>query len=103
VINKKNVLGKAPFDLGTKDAIHVAIVAVRAGQLVQPGQRCGLNEHREAVPNEKGVGVADPFVKGPILTGTSFWLLMAQDEVPNVQHVWELDGVVERVGWGNGQ
>lgn len=89
MINKKNVLGKSPSDLGDKDAIHVAIVAVRAGKPIAPGSRVGLNEFSEAVPDEKGPGVADPFLKSTILTGQSFWLLMAQTEIPNVRHVWE--------------
>lgn len=89
MINKKNLLGKKPQELGDKDAIHVAIVAVRAGLTVHPGARCGINEHREAVPDDKGVGVADPFLKAPVMRGESFWLLLNQDAVPNVRHVWE--------------
>lgn len=89
MINKKNLLGTKPIDLGTKDAIHVAIVAVRAGGPLNPGQRCGLNADREAVADAKGVGVADPFFKGVIVRGQPFWLLLCQDEVPNVAHVWE--------------
>lgn len=90
MINKKNVLGKQPDELGTKDAIHTAIVSVRAGSLIRPGQRCKMNEFNEAVPDSKGVGVADPFWRnGNITVGQEFWLLLAQDEVPNVQHVWE--------------
>lgn len=89
MINKKNVLGKTPEELGDKDAIHVAIVAVRAAGLIKPGQRCGINEHQEAEPDEKGIGVADPFMKRAILTGQWFWLLLAQDQVPNVRHVWD--------------
>jgi hypothetical protein len=89
VINKKNLLGKEPAELGAKDAIHTAIVAVRAGSPIQPGQRCKLNEHREAVPDAKGVGVADPFRYDVIARGKPFWLLLCQDEIPNVQHVWE--------------
>jgi len=89
MINKKNVLGKHPEELGAKDAIHVAIVSVRAGKPIEPGQRCGLNEFNEAVPNNKGVGVADPFQKHTILRGENLWLLLDQDSVPNVQHVWE--------------
>lgn len=89
MINKKNVLGKHPEELGVKDAIHTAIVSVRAGACVQPGQRCGLNEFNEAVPNPKGPGVADPFLRSPVTRGESFWLLLDQDSVPNVQHVWE--------------
>jgi len=89
MINKKNLLGKQPFDLGIKDAIHTAIVSVRAARPLQPGQRCGLNEHGEAVPDKNGPGVADPFLKSPILLGQAFWLLLNQDSVPNVMHVWE--------------
>ena len=89
MINKKNLLGKTPHELGDKDAVHVAIVAVRAACLIEPGARCGLNEHREATPDAKGCGVADPFRKDSITTGQSFWLLLNQDEVPNVRHVWE--------------
>jgi hypothetical protein len=89
VINKKNVLGKTPVELGTKDAIHTAIVSVRAAKIIQPGERCGINEFGEAEPTgAKWVGVADPF-RDSIARGESFWLLLNQDAVPNVQHVWE--------------
>jgi len=89
VINKKNVLGKTPEELGDKDAIHVAIVAVRANRAIEPGAKCSLNADREAIPDHKGIGVADPFRKKTILRGETFWLLMAQDSIPNVQHHWE--------------
>lgn len=89
MINKKNVLGKAPFDLGQKDAIHVAIVAVRSAGPISPGQRCALNEFNEAVPRNDGPGVADPFLKGIIQTGQAFWFMLDQTEVPNVTHVWD--------------
>jgi hypothetical protein len=89
VINKKNLLGKQPAELGLKDAIHTAIVSVRAGGPIKPGQRCGMNKDREAVANSKGPGVADPFLKETITRGQAFWLLLNQDEIPNVQHVWE--------------
>lgn len=89
MINKKNLLGKTPGELGLKDAIHTAIVSVRAGKPIKPGQRCGLNKDREAVPDEKGPGVADPFRTGTIIRGMAFWLLLNQDEVPNVRHEWE--------------
>lgn len=89
MINKKNVLGREPAELGTKDAIHTAIVAVRAGEPLRPGQRCSINNEREAVCDANGIGVADPFLKGTIIRGQPFWLLLGQEEVPNVQHVWQ--------------
>jgi hypothetical protein len=89
MINKKNLLGKTPDELGSKDAIHTAIVAVRAATSMEPGTRCKINKYNEAEPDSKGVGVADPFLKNTIIRGRPFWLLLAQDEVPNVRHVWE--------------
>ncbi len=90
MINKKNMLGKSPEELGAKDAIHVAIVSVRAARPIKPGQWCGLNKEREAIPDDKkGCGVADPFRTEIILTGQYFWLMMDQSEIPNVQHHWE--------------
>ena len=95
MINKKNVLGKTPQELGEKDAIHVAIVAVRADGVIHAGARVGMNEFGEAFETYRsdkkvGVGVADPFRKNKIIaTGEVFWLLIDQADVPNVQHVWE--------------
>lgn len=89
VINKKNVLGKHPLELGVKDAIHTAIVSVRAGASIKPGQRVGMNEYHEAVPNSKGPGIADPFLRETIMSGQHFQLMLDQDQVPNVQHQWD--------------
>jgi hypothetical protein len=89
VINVKNVLGKLQDKAGVKDAVHVAIVSVRAGQLIKPGSRCSLNEFNEAVVNNKGYGIADPWLNSNIKTGDIFLLILGQNEIPNVRHVWE--------------
>ncbi len=89
MINKKNLLGKIPDELGLKDAIHVAIVSVRAKGPIAPGTRCAMNADREAIESANGPGIADPFLKNTIQTGQAFWLLLNQDEVPNVRHVWD--------------
>ena len=89
MINKKIVLGKPPKELGVKDAVHVAIVSVRAAERIELGARCSLNKYNEAVNDSKGPGIADPFRKEEILTGVNFLMLMNPDEVDNVQHYWE--------------
>lgn len=91
MINKKNKLGKAPLDLGVKDAIHIAIASVRAGSYLNPGDPVKINEFGEGVKSSKkdSVGVVDPFLKGGIQRGQNFWILLSQTEIPNVQHVWE--------------
>lgn len=89
MLNKKNLLGKIPASLGIKDAVHTAIVAVRAGCRIEPGQKCSIDKNREAIPDfKKGCGIADPWRK-EINTGDVFWLILNQDEIPNVQHTWE--------------
>lgn len=89
MINKVNLLHHTPEQAGIKDAIHVAIVSVRAAHMIKPGQRCGLNEYNEAVTTSKGSGVANPFLKKNIQRGELFFLLLDMQEVPNVQHTWE--------------
>lgn len=90
MINKKNVLGKTPSEIGIKDAIHTAIVSVRAGSLIRPGDKCKINQYNEAVAcNSNSIGVADPWHNGNIIAGNIFWLIINQDEIPNVRHVWD--------------
>lgn len=89
VINKKIVLGKVPEELGVKDAVHVAIISVRAARRIELGQKCSLNKYGEAEPDGKGIGVADPFRRQEIYTGDYFILLINPDVVDNVTHHWE--------------
>lgn len=89
MINKQNLLGKTPDEIGTKDAIHVAIVSVRAGEYIARGQRFKLNEFNEAVADHDGFAVVDPFRKSDVTRGDVFWGLLDQREVPNVRHEWD--------------
>ena len=89
MINKQNLLGKTPDEIGTKDAIHVAIVSVRAGGHIARGHRFKMNEFNEAVADSNGFAVVDPFRKSDVARGDVFWGLLDQREVPNVRHVWD--------------
>lgn len=91
MINKKKLLGKEPELIGDKDAVHVAIISVRAGSSIESGEWCKLNEFNEAVPcnRESAVGVADPWRKGVINTGSLLWLLPNPDSIANVAHTWD--------------
>jgi len=88
MINKRKYLGKCPDELGVKDAVHVAIVSCVAGSAIKPGNRVELNKDGQAVPSEKGFGVADPFVE-VIARGQNFWVMMDPDSVVTVSHSWE--------------
>jgi len=91
-INKKTLLGRTPDELGTKDAVHVAIVSLRAAKTLLPAQRITLNENREAIPTsdkKKSFGITDPFRDDKVLRGEVFWAILDMNEIPNVRHDWD--------------
>lgn len=95
-INKKRFLGVPPESAGLKDAIHVAIVSVVAGETLKAGQAFELNEHRHAVAargrNKKTLtGVVDPFGDEFINRGEIVWGIVHPDHVERVEHHWETD------------
>lgn len=91
MINKKNELGRVPEELGQKDALHVAIVSVRTGETLKPGDRVKMKDGFAVKSNvNDAIGVVDPFRKeDKILLGEDIWILLGLKEVPNVKHVWD--------------
>lgn len=89
-INKKTFLGKVPVELGLKDAVHVAIVSLRAGQALSPGDSIKMNANGEAIwcNAKESFGVVDPYRTNKIPRGGYFWCQMNMDEIENVKHVW---------------
>lgn len=93
MINKQKFLGKRPLEAGQKDAVHVAIVSVRADGPVDAGSRVKINEHGEGKSvgyhNKDFDGIADPFMKDSVVAGQFFWMLIDPKEIGEVAHVWE--------------
>lgn len=89
-----------------RDAIHIALLPVIAGEDVSPGQtlrfaygstsrvlRC--EEHYNDVKDI--VGIADPFIKGwDIPAGTRFWMFMLPNTVTGMRHEWKHPAVDDR-------
>jgi hypothetical protein len=75
---------------GERDAIHVAITPVEAGQDLARGQRVriidGLAYH---VFGERGVGVVDPFLPEGVKRGQRFMLFVYPDTITSLHHEWE--------------
>jgi len=73
-----------------RDAIHVAVMAVRAMRTVRPGQHIGIVEPGWASPAVQNlIGIADPFLSGTIETGEWFWMLLYPRTITTLRHVWE--------------
>lgn len=74
-----------------RDAIHVAVAPVVAGETLDPGQ--GLvftqkndNEVRKGTVNT--VGVVDPFLKGYVRKGQRFWMFLNPGSINSLRHDW---------------
>lgn len=80
---------------GGRDAIHLAVEPVIAGELLCPGQDIGVkngkayhNKDKYYAHCDKYVGIVDPFLKQDILPGQKFWLVVYPRQITSLRHVW---------------
>ena len=90
------VLGKLVTGSAHRDAVHVAVVPVVAGQDLLPGDhvrlvagralRLGLGMRR--APGVT-IGVVDPFLDvAMVRKGECFWLCLYPGTITSLRHVW---------------
>jgi hypothetical protein len=99
--DKRTVTTDALETLGTiitpaekRDAIHLAVENVIAGEDLMPGENVSLilgyafaiKEYRNDL---KAVGIVDPFLKEPVRTNQRFWLVVYPRQIKSLRHVWE--------------
>lgn len=76
-----------------RDALHVAVAPVYAGQRLDPCDRVYVSAGRafkaELNPGAAAVGIVDPFLTEPVYLGQRFWLLMMPGSVTALRHEWE--------------
>lgn len=102
--DKRKVSTDALETLGTiidstakRDAIHVGVEPVEAGEKLYTGQDIALIEDKAyastAILQSKGikpVGIVDPFLKEPaVFPGQWFWLIVYPRTITSLRHVWE--------------
>ncbi len=74
-----------------RDAIHVAVAPVKAGQDLKAGDsvRIDKKDQTAIVCNARDrVGVVDPFLMTTVSKGERFWLFMTPNTVTNLRHAW---------------
>lgn len=95
-------LGMIHFKPEHRDAIHLAVEPVKAGEHLQPGEQIGvLNgiaysagsqlDNGADDPNPikiKAQGIVDPFLPRTVKRGESFWFIMNPRMVTSLRHVW---------------
>lgn len=75
-----------------RDAIHLAVEPMIAGQRLKPGQPVsvispGIAGTISAIT--KPVGIVDPFLTAPVKPGERFYLVLYPGQVRSLRHVWE--------------
>lgn len=77
---------------GGRDAIHLAVEPVEAGESLNKGEDLVLIEGKAFAaihhPDQKPLGIADPFLKERIQKGQKFWLVVYPRQITSLRHVW---------------
>ncbi len=94
--DKRTVATDALLTLGTfiggaekRDAIHLAVEPVIAGDTMRPGDHVTVTEGVATLTDPgKGLGIVDPFLPGLVRKGQRFWFVMYPRAVHSLRHVW---------------
>lgn len=85
-------LGQLITEEVSRDAIHIAIIPVRATEILRPGQHVGLQSGSELFVGKKfkpHVGIVDPFLTRPVKKDDIFYLCLYQNTITGMRHTWE--------------
>lgn len=74
---------------GTRDAVHVACIAVRAAGHLKAGDNVGIVMGKASMTAKKNVGIVDPFLKEELYYGKKFWLYLYPRTITGLNHHWE--------------
>lgn len=83
-------LGMIHFRPEGRDAIHLAVEPIEAGETLQPNDDVYVNDGR-AYKYGKGkrLGKVDPFLPGSVHPGQRFWLVVYPRMITSLRHVWD--------------
>ena len=94
--DKRTVHTDALDTLGTvistnekRDAIHIAVEPVVAGEILGPGDHVRVTDGiATKTMLNTGVGIVDPYLIHPVHKGERFWLLIYPRQIKSLRHVW---------------
>ena len=74
-----------------RDAIHLAVEPVIAGEKLRPGMHIGLQNGVafKADSHIKALGIVDPFLTKTVMMDEKFYLILFPRMITSLRHVWE--------------
>lgn len=88
---EKVELGKLiAFDANPgRDAVHIAVAPVVAGEKLWAGYEVGfLDDRTVGTAAAVKVGIVDPYLKGSVRKGEKFYVCLFPNTVTSLRHVW---------------
>ena len=88
--------GLLPDDAGGRDAVHVAVISAVAAHKLRHGDDIGFapdrvtdrGEHYATTDSETFLGIVDPFLTKPVMSGQRFWLYIYPRKITGLNHQW---------------
>lgn len=85
----KTEVGNLVDSKAPRDAIHVAIVAVQAGEWLNPGEKVTMLQGRAYIAQaQRALGVVDPFLSEGVGRLDWFYLFLNPGSITSLRHEW---------------
>lgn len=83
-------LGQLISGPAVRDAVHIAIAPVIAGQDLKPGEHVQLIIKGEniVIKGDSPIGIVDPLLKKKVKVGQEFYLWMYPNTITSLRHDW---------------
>jgi hypothetical protein len=85
-------LGNLITDEQGRDAVHIAVAPVIAGEILGPGDHIGFIGNAYTVgtiiSGVKPIGIVDPCLTKPIMQGQKFYMFLYPNTITSLRHEW---------------
>lgn len=78
----------SPENENKRDATHIAVAAVEAGENLTPGTHVGFLADGKTGKKGKNIGIVDPFLRVNVKRGDKFWLYLYPGSITSLEHKW---------------
>lgn len=85
-------LGQIITGEARRDAVHMAVAPVVAGEALHPGAHVGLHLGKAMSSPvsraDAAIGIVDPFLTAEVRPGETFWLFLYPGSIKGLRHEW---------------
>lgn len=88
-LEKITQLGRLITEPQGRDAVHIAVAPVTAGETLRPGDRIGFTGNAHTVGKDADIiGIVDPFLLRAVMKGDQFYMFLLPNTITSLRHEW---------------